>query len=199
MNKDKTIDYYNKNADQYFADTILVDMSENCNRFLTHVRPAGCIIDIGAGSGRDMKYFKDRGYDVEGIDASPEMCRVASKYTTVDVSCVRIQNWIPEKTYAGIWANASLLHLKQEEIADFFERLPSVLEQGGVAYASFKSGISTGEDDNGRYFTNVTEDWICQLIEEISKLEIVDIWTSKDQMERNNFYWINTLVKNREG
>ena len=66
----KTIDYYNNNAAQYFSNTVNVDMTECCERFLKYVVPGGRIIDIGAGSGRDIKYFKDRGYAVEGLDAS---------------------------------------------------------------------------------------------------------------------------------
>lgn len=53
----KTIDYYNSNAAQYFNNTVDVDMTECCDRFLKYVTPGGRIIDIGAGSGRDIKYF----------------------------------------------------------------------------------------------------------------------------------------------
>ncbi len=192
---DKTIDYYDKNAEQYFNDTVSVNMAENCDRFIAQIRPGGCIIDIGVGSGRDMKYFKDRGFEVEGIDASPEMCRIASEYSGADVSCVRIQDWIPEKKYDGIWANASLLHLKSEEIKDFVEKLPDALKPDGIAYASFKSGIITGEDDNGRYFTNVTEDWFCKLAGEVPGIQIIDCWASEDMMERSDFCWLNFLIK----
>ena len=48
-----TIDYYNKNALDYFNKTCKIDMSANCERFCRYVKPGGCIIDIGAGSGRD--------------------------------------------------------------------------------------------------------------------------------------------------
>ncbi len=60
----KTIDYYNSNVAQYFCNTVNVDMSECCERLLKHVVPGGRIMDIGAGSGRDVKYFKDREYAV---------------------------------------------------------------------------------------------------------------------------------------
>ena len=47
----KTIEYYNINAAQYFSNTVDVDMSECCDRFLKYVAPGGRIIDIGARSG----------------------------------------------------------------------------------------------------------------------------------------------------
>ena len=49
-----TIDYYNNNANQYFSNTVNVDMSESCDKFLKYVILCGRIIDIGAGSGRDI-------------------------------------------------------------------------------------------------------------------------------------------------
>ena len=64
----KTIDYHNSNAAQYFSNTVNVDMLECCERFLKYVIPGDRIINIGAGSVRDIKYFKDRGYAVEGIE-----------------------------------------------------------------------------------------------------------------------------------
>lgn len=94
-------------------------MSECCDRFFKYVVPGGRIIAIGAGSGRDIKYFKDRGYIVEGIDASKEMCRLAADYSGAEVSCMRIQEWHPEKKYDGIWANASLPYLLFNEIEKF--------------------------------------------------------------------------------
>ena len=72
--------------------TVNVDMSECCERFLKYVVPGGRIIDIGAGSGRDINYFKDRGYVVEGIDASEEMCRLAADYSGAEVNCDSIQD-----------------------------------------------------------------------------------------------------------
>lgn len=66
----KTIDYYNGNAAQYFGNTVNADMLECGERFLKYVVPGGRIIDVGAGSGRGIKCFKDSGYIVEGIDAS---------------------------------------------------------------------------------------------------------------------------------
>lgn len=137
----KTIDYYNSNGAQYFSNTVNVDMSECCDRFLKYIVPGGRIIDIGAGSGRDINYFKDRGYVVEGIDTSEEMCRLAADYSDAEVSCERIQDWHLEEKYDGIWANASLLHLFFNEIEEFVCRASDYLKPKGVFYISMKTGI----------------------------------------------------------
>ncbi len=119
----KTIDYYNKNAYQYFDNSVNIDMTVCCDRFLKYIVHGGRIIDIGAGSGRDIKYLMDKGYIVEGIDASDEMCRLAADYSGAKVLCKRIQDWYPQEKHDGIWANASLLHLSLDEIEEFVCRV----------------------------------------------------------------------------
>ena len=37
----------------------------------------GLFLDIGAGTGRDMRLLLDRGYDARGVDVSSEMVRFA--------------------------------------------------------------------------------------------------------------------------
>lgn len=193
----KTIDYYNSNAAQYFCSTVNVDMSECCERFLKYVVPGGRIIDIGAGSGRDINYFKDRGYVVEGIDASEEMCRLAADYSGAEVNCDSIQDWHPEGKYDGIWANASLLHLLLNEIEEFVCRASDYLKPKGVFYISMKTGIQTGCDNNGRFFTDFSEEKVQQIVAKSTSLEIIDTWITADALGRNEAKWLNVIIQKR--
>lgn len=195
MEDNKTIVYYDNCAQQYFESTVNTDMSVNCDRFLQYVKPGGVIIDIGAGSGRDILYFMNKGYRVEGIDAAPEMCRIASEYTGVPVICCKIQEWVPDKKYGGIWANASLLHLSLKEIEEFILRVDNLLEDQGVIYISLKSGIETGTDVTGRYFTNFTEEKVQQIVSKNTAMEVVDSWKTGDELQREEFVWLNLILR----
>ena len=64
---DKTIEYYNQNADMFAQGTRLVDFT---------------ILDFGCGSGRDTKYFLEKGYQVAATDGSAELCRLAGSFTS---------------------------------------------------------------------------------------------------------------------
>lgn len=195
MEENKTIVYYDNRAQQYFESTVNIDMSVNCDRFLHYVKPGGMIIDIGAGSGRDILYFKNKGYRVEGIDAAHEMCRLASEYTGVPVICCKIQEWISDKKYDGIWANASLVHLSLEEVEEFILRVDNLLENRGVVYISLKSGIETGIDVTGRYFTNFTEEKAQQIMSKVTAMKVVDSWKSEDKLQREEIVWINFILR----
>lgn len=191
----KTIDYYNSNAAQYFSNTVSTDMSECCDRFLKYVVPRGRIIDIGAGSGRDIKYFKDKGYVVEGIDASEEMCRLAADYSGTEVTCERIQDWYPQEKYDGIWANASLLHLAFDEIKEFVCRASDYLKPNGVFYISMKKGIQTGCDNNGKFFTDFSEEKVQQIVSKSTAFIVTDSWETGDGLSREKFRWLNLILK----
>ena len=61
----------------------------------------------------------------------------------------------PEGRYDGIWACASLLHLREKELLHFFGHLNLYLKEDGIIYVSGKNGISTGKAADGRYFLEV--------------------------------------------
>ena len=67
IRNNSTINYYNLHAKEYFETTVNTDVSECCERFLKYLTPGDSIIDIGAGSGRDIHFFQSRGYIVDGI------------------------------------------------------------------------------------------------------------------------------------
>ena len=82
---DKTIEYYNQNADMFAQGTRLVDFTVIQERF-TKMLPVGSrILDFGCGSGRDTKYFLEKGYRVEATDGSSELCKLASAFTGIEV------------------------------------------------------------------------------------------------------------------
>jgi len=45
------------------------------------------VLDVGCGSGRDMLWLKQRGYDVLGLERSPGLAELARKHTGCEVLC----------------------------------------------------------------------------------------------------------------
>lgn len=194
-NAKKTIEFYNEHANQYVQDTLRADMSQAMERFCSYLPDTAAIVDLGAGSGRDTKTFLERGYAVDAIDASEELCTLASEYTGIPVQCVKIQNWKPEKKYDGLWANASLLHLDMSEITTFIGRLKKILNVGGYAYVSMKSGIITGLDEKKRYFTDFTKEDMEIILAKCPELELTEYFETSDSLNREEFVWGNFILK----
>ena len=106
---DDTLDYYNKMAKEFVAATVDVPFAETQEIFLVYLPDGGTILDFGCGSGRDTKYFLRRGYTVEAIDGSEELCKIASEYTGISVKQMMFHELSGVEKYDGIWACASII------------------------------------------------------------------------------------------
>ena len=189
----KTIEFYDSNAADFAARTENADMSECRERFLSYLAPGGRILDAGCGSGRDMIAFRDAGFDVSGIDASAEICRIASEKTGISVRQVRFEELQGEAEYDGIWASASLLHVAREDLPDVLGRLHRLLKAGGFLYASFKYGTEDRVKD-GRYFCDFTEESCRRLLEQ-ADFAVREIFVSGDVREgRGDEMWVNAIA-----
>lgn len=118
---EKTIDYYENNADLFADSTIDVAFSDVQDRFLSLLPKNGYILDFGCGSGRDTKYFLSKGYTVDAADGSEKLCEIARKNTGIDVRHLLFSELDEDAKYDGIWACASILHLTKHEIHKLFE------------------------------------------------------------------------------
>ena len=78
----KTLNYYNQNADSFIEGTVSVNFKEVQDKFL-QMLSGKKILDFGCGSGRDTMYFLKSGFDVTATDGSEELCKYASEYTGI--------------------------------------------------------------------------------------------------------------------
>jgi len=169
-------------------------MAGNYERFLKYVPKGGYIVDMGCGSGRDLKFFSESGYVASGVDASEVMCDVASEHSGCPVVCCDALSWNPEKKCDAIWANGSLLHLKKHEIITFLKTKSDYIKVGGILYFSMKAGIPEGYDEKGRYFTPFSESIVDAALED-GKLKIQERWTETDSLGRKGFYWEAIILR----
>ena len=190
-----TIEYYNQHAAEYFAETVEADLGEQRDVFLSVLPSGGQIMDLGCGSGRDSRYFLEKGFAVDALDASAELCKLAQQYAGIIVQCCTIQEWEPDKSYDGIWACASLLHLEREELQAFFKNCHRFLKKGGVLFVSVKEGEKNGTDEKGRFFTYFNDALIRELVQDDHRYEMLRLWRTQDNLGRET-KWINLLVRN---
>ncbi len=193
-----TIDYYEQHADSFVADTIGVDMAPLYRPFLLLLQERAAILDAGCGSGRDACAFSFLGYRVTAFDASPALVALAEQQCGLSVMCLRFQNVTWQCEFHGIWASASLLHVPRIELPDVMVRLRNALKPRGILYASFKYG-SAEREHQGRRFTDMDEQSLAALLEQLSGLETVETWTTGDQRPgREAERWLNTLLRRME-
>lgn len=190
-----TINYYNQNAENFIANTQNADMHPMQERFLRLLDANTSILDFGCGSGRDTKYFLEKGYQVTATDGSSELCRLASEFTGIEVKEMLFQELDATNQYDGIWACSSILHLPKKELLPVIQKMCEALKDNGIIYTSFKYGDFEGER-NGRYFTDFTEKTFQEVIEKIPKLTIEEHWITSDvRPGRGEEKWLNLLLR----
>ena len=193
----QTLLYYNENAKKFTEGTLYVDFSYTQNKFLSRLVDGTKILDFGCGSGRDTKYFLEKGYEVEAIDGSEELCKIASAYTGFDVKHMFFQELQAVEKYDAIWACSSILHLSYVELVGVFGKMETALKAKGIIYTSFKYGNFEGER-NGRYFTDMTEERIKKLVESIEGLKIEETWITSDvRPGRGEEKWLNLFLRKK--
>lgn len=197
MESNKTLAYYKTNAEEFTEGTVNVDFSYIQNKFLNKLEVSAYILDFGCGSGRDTKYFLEKGHPVEAIDGSEELCKIASEYTGIEVKNIFFQNLQEIEKYDAIWACSSILHLSYLELVDVMKKMLAALKEQGLIYTSFKYGTFEGVR-NGRYFIDMTEKSLEKLLKDVGGVVIEEKWVTSDvRTGRGDEKWMNLLLRKK--
>lgn len=169
-----TIEYYNKNAETYFEQTVEANLQVVYDEFLSRIPAKSYILDFGCGSGRDSKFFIENGYKVKAIDGSIEMCKLASKYINQDVECMKFEELDEENIYDGIWACSSIVHVEKEKLLNILNKMIKALKQNGVIFVSFKKGTGY-EIKEGKYYNFLVKEEFEKILENLNtNVKIID-------------------------
>ncbi len=191
----KTLDYYNKNAEDFISRTVDADMHYCQDKFIKMLESGAYILDVGCGSGRDSLYFMEHGFKVCAIDGSEEMCRAAADYIGQKVECIKFQDIAYEEMFDGVWACASLLHLPKQELPDVLSNFYKAMKPGGVMYASFKYGDKE-EERLGRFFSDYHLEEIENVFTKDAGFELIEGFETEDvRPDYAGKPWVNVMVK----
>ena len=181
--------FYDGDPEGYSEATRWNDVADLTGRFISHLPNGARILDLGCGSGRDTLAFRRLGFEVVPVDGSEGMCRIASENTGSEVRRLDFLDLDYVDEFDGVWACASLLHLRPEEIPDVMGLVRRALRSGGVFFLSFKEGDFHGYRD-GRWYTDMTLEGLRELAEGTG-FEVLDLWESVD---RRGVRWVSGVL-----
>jgi SAM-dependent methyltransferase len=189
-----SVDYYNSNSESFIKDTRNIDMKKNYEVFLANIPDQGLILDAGCGSGRDSLIFQKLGYRVDAFDGSSSMVSEAKKLTGLNIELSTFEDFEFNRFYNGIWACASLLHVRRVNLVSILTRLSEGLISGGVLYSSFKYG--NNERLNGeRYFNDINEHVLKAYVDTVPDISVMQTWvTGNRRTNDNDEKWLNSLL-----
>jgi len=156
---EKTLQFYSRHAKAY-AEREITSRQVRLTAFLALLPPSAKILELGCGAGADTAAMLANGFDVRPTDGSAEMAAVASQRLGRPVGTLLFHELGEVEAYDGVWANACLLHVPRDELANVLALIRRTLKPGGWFFASYKAGDVDGRDTLDRYYNYPTLDWL---------------------------------------
>jgi len=193
---EETIRYYNKNSDYLFRKYNDIDVSVMQENIRNHLRDSTKVLEIGSGSGRDIRYMLDNGFDVIGIDGSKSLVELSIKNFPQLKNRI-IQSELPNEfpifknKFNGLYSIATLMHFTISDVEIILKKVHAVMGKNSPVYISVSG--KRNYDNSGRLFLTIgKEKWIS--IFKDNGFVIKEVVVSTDILNRN-ITWYNFLMK----
>lgn len=165
--------------------------------------PAGArVVDVGAGSGRDVAALLEIGFDAYGIEPAEGMRREAQRnYPQLAGRLFSLGLPLPEDAdtggpFDGVVCSAMFMHVPEAERFDAAFSLKRLLREKGRLWISVpaeRPGLDTeGRDESGRLFAPVHPEDLQLLFERLG-FQLLRRWEEADRLGRPGFTW-NTFL-----
>lgn len=162
---EKTIAVYNAKADDYATHFDAGGKpGMQLVRFMTALPANGYVLDLGCGPARSARHMVDAGFNVDAVDASEAMVRVAAEVNNVSVRLGTFDDITQVAIYDGVWANFSLLHAPENRLLHYITAIARALKTDGVFHIGMKVGTGMERDAIDRRYTYVTPDFLDGLL-----------------------------------
>lgn len=144
--------------------------------------PGGKVLDVGAGSGRDMALLQQRGFDVYGVEPNDAMRLFALKNHPGLTGRLQAAASLPAigrpygGEFDGIVCSAMLMHIPARDLPAAALSLHGLLKPHGrvlISVPSMDPDALDGERDrDGRFFQNHAPDTIRGIFEALGLSEV---------------------------
>ncbi|ERI93597.1 methyltransferase domain protein [Clostridiales bacterium oral taxon 876 str. F0540] len=161
------------------------------DQFLNYVKSENknSLLEIGAGTGNDSKFFMKCGLSVIAVDLSGEMVRLCKEkgIEAYELDFYNISDL--NKKFDCIWSMNSLLHVPKNDLLKVLNEINSVLNEKGLFYM----GVYGGEDserefvnevaNTPRFFSSYSEGRLKEVLSEVFEIirfEQIDVGRNMD-------------------
>jgi SAM-dependent methyltransferase len=177
ITKRVTVDSYEAFAADYRRGTEEMpdEVRDGIERFVAALDAGARVLEIGSGPGRDARALEEVGLSVRRTDITPAFVRMlrADGHTADVLDPLSDELADPERDapYDGVWASASLVHARREDLPTVLTRLAEATRPGGVLHLALKEGDGARFSTHGhiggpRHFTFWREEPLRTVLEE---------------------------------
>ncbi len=194
----KTINCYNQNAEAFQQQYLSTSTQDVHKVWLESYLPkSGVVLDVGAGVGRDAKYFAEQGLEVIAVEPAKSLRELGEAYT-VTHSVQWIDDTLPELSkvnnlqirFDAIVLSAVWMHLPSSHRDRAFRKLANLLKPSGYLIISLRHGPNS--DD--REMHEVSIDELAKLSQKYG-LSVKHAQADDDTLERKSVYWETVVMQ----
>ncbi len=196
---DDTVEWYDQNAEEYAKNQGKHIPLEAIEWFLKALPENPDILEAGCGPGRESAVFLEKGAKPVGVDLSEGLLNIAQeKNPSVEyIKGSFLDVPLPDGTFDGVWAHASLVHLESlEDAQKALNEFSRVLKPEGVLFVGVKLQVGDQETEviadslskHERFFRYYSEDTVDKFITS-SGLTLIDTHHSEDKYGRSEVKW----------
>ena len=190
-----TIGYYDRVAEAFWGGTRDHDVTQNYAALLGAMEgdPPYCILDLGCGPGRDLRYFRSLRHDVVGLDGSKELVAMARAHSGCEVLHQDFLSLrLPANRFDGVFANASLFHVPSQELPRVLRELAKTLKARGVLFSSNPRGNNEEGVNDGRYGCYFDYETWCDYVMPAGFVEVAHYYRPPG-LSRHEQRWLATV------
>ena len=198
----KTLNYYSAHAEDIFNR--YEQVSGGVSDFFAASFPTGArVLDIGAGSGRDLRRLLELGYNAYGVEPTDELRERA--LATYPILKGRFEKGtLPDSIpyyggFDGILCSAVLMHLPSNQHFDALVAMRNLLNDHGrllISIPAERPDIEDNRDTAGRLFETIPPEQLKLLCQRLG-LECIDEFNNDDAMGRQGTRWATLLFVKR--
>ena len=190
-------DFYHTNYKTYDQRTFTIDPSPFLEPFIQIIPSGASILDVGCASGRDLVWFKNKGFHVTGFEKSPGLANLARKNAQCEVIEGDFEVYdFSVLSFDAIAASGALVHVPHDRLPDVIQNISRALLKNGYFYISLKSGEGTRTDDTGRTFYLWSEADLRGVLERLG-FHVVNFKSSESVMNSKD-EWLGYVLQFRE-
>ena len=181
-------EYYQENHRKYYDQTFSIDPTSFLSPLARCLHPGSTVLDVGCGSGRDMRWLKDQDFQPEGFERSQGLAGLARVHS----GCPVLEGDFDVHDFSGMKMDAILLvgalvHVPHEQFSGVLSNILRALKPEGFTLITMKEGQKISEDAGDRVFylwgdealravfeqVNLT---VVHFSRQVSKIRESDVW-----------------------
>jgi cyclopropane fatty-acyl-phospholipid synthase-like methyltransferase len=198
----RTLEYYNRKAKELIEKYDKAQMEEVQKFLLEHLPKGGRVLEIGFGSGRELRFLMEKGYQVWGVDGAIEFVKLARERFP-QISDRFFHSFLPDLNLPSNFLNffdaiisiAVLMHIPKKYYRKVAKNLINYLKKEGVVILSYSL---TPRSEEKRFFETIKPTEVLKAFELEGFKKIDELLTDDSAIEKREIVWITEVYKYAE-